>query len=512
MITATEQDIREVQGLVAAVAAAKYPRHKKDKFTELVQGLTDNQRTLTAFLCWFCLSNTRFHKIETSRYHFLPEADSNAATMEDFITMVKYYERSKITISREAELCKFLAKCDSFHKDFFLLVMSHGFTVGLPMAEVQAELDLDQFSTEELYSHATALRTKFADLEYPVFVRPVPATDLRLVLLAKEPHSIRMYNVLEGGYLETGPPTADLLRDVKCATTSRFSMLGYLASDGVLYPVAIFSSLQEYKGSIVSGATAQHMDIAWYFQSNMVTYIDDSNVSYIIDGEAAYPIKSVVGTTAATKLLVYDGSVVRNTPQHYVEARIAHGVVEELWVEDGVAEGLTVWFNGELRKCSYDFTGNNNAMLGSIDLMNNKPIAFYYVTMGAGITYLIGKELKWRDKAWRTSRLRGSDIWIEKCVFCGSVSRPHDSRGMCRVCYHSLFHHFSKCDKDVWMPSSPQKLKDRQATCWEPSLLNAVNYQHQGYVVKAKGDKWGFFSDDEAMSKYLEWREKQDGK
>jgi hypothetical protein len=187
MFNVTTSDIQEVAQFVERVAAIKFHRAKKEAFLHEVGGLSDAATRLLTFCCWFCLFNPRIKPIDPSRYFFLPLAKENTSTFSDFLSLVRHYENKKITKKREGELCSFISTCDKAHRDFYLMLLSRGITAGMPMAELQATLDLDHFSTEQLYSPADPAETGLSDMAYPVAVRTIPAGNMPLVVLAKEP-------------------------------------------------------------------------------------------------------------------------------------------------------------------------------------------------------------------------------------------------------------------------------------------------------------------------------------
>jgi hypothetical protein len=191
----------------------------------------------------------------------------------------------------------------------------------------------------------------------------------------------------------------------------------------------------------------------------------------------------------------------------YFDARVAHGVIESMWEENGEALGFNVWFNGSLRKVPYAFYGKDNSLLNYPAAANKHMLRFFYLTVG-GEHYHIGKEIDWRTPIWRKNKVKGTSMRVEKCVLCGGTDHAHSCRGMCNSCQILCHYHHTKNGAGVWITPSPHMSKKRLVGCWEPELLNKLKCRHKGYLLKAndKGD-WGFFEDEESMRHYKHWKE-----
>lgn len=509
-------DLPRMLEITDKIKAIKYYIKKKAVLVETIESMTPTEKTMFTFFCWFAILNTKWKAIEVSRYYYTPTGEVNKVTFHDFIRLLRRFNGMVISKSREPAVAKFLSLCDKPHKDFFLSVLSRSWIRDFTVTDLQQRLDLDSISGEEVYGGVAYLRTSFSELTYPVALRSVPNfTILSRYIFTREPYSnILKYITDEHGIVNNlVRPKVKLEADI--STSPRFTLGGYHCRDE-FFPFDYFSCKEEVEdyleGREVTPYAVRIEGLNNHLTNNLVVLTDDSPLALVSsEDELPHALNKVIGSAKWADILITDNNSLRSGVTHKVTCRVATGAIAEMWIEEGQAKGVKIWFNGVIAECGYTFKGKENSLLSNPDSIKGATFEFFYIKIG-GNSYLIGNAIRWGQKRWRTRKQRATFIDIDKCILCGGTNWRHANHGICSSCEANLPYYFEKYGVGTWIEPSGQMQKKRWASSWEPSLLNAAKYRHKGNLLVADEDgRWQFKEDAEAMEQYKIFLERRDG-
>ena len=480
----------------------KYHQGKKKKFLEVVAKLSEEELWLMSFSCWFCIFNPRFISIDESKYYIFPEKETCEATFLDFIEVIQFYNRKKVTPSREGLLASFLMTCDRSAKDFYLSLLSKNYIKGLPLVEVQEVLRLDSISSHDIYGHMRELQTSFSDLKFPVAIVGIPSPDLPLCLHSREPHTT-LSKVQQGdGWVNS---ESHLPVDSVYIKTPRYTLAGYVSTTenpkrSFFHPIDFFEARKEYikylKGEEVTPFADRIVALRNFQKDNLLTQVSTGYIGFAhAPGEILPEVVAVMQENPNSYVVLVDKNTAATGNAHTVKVRIARGIIHDFWAENGAAKGYQLWFNGELFNCPFSFTGKNNSLLNNITPVKDKLFAFYYLKIGK-TKIGVGQEILWGVKPWRAKRLRFSEMRIEKCALCGDSKAVHARRGICHTCECQLYTLFRHHGPNAWIQPAAITKRKRDEGCWESSLLNNVQYSHKGCLLVAREDGSWMFRED----------------
>lgn len=497
----TPSHLSEVMAFHEELSSIKFHKTKRDRFTQRVATLSGEGLWLLTFCSWFSLFNFRFKQIDESLYYAVPVREENESTFKEFIDVVRFFNRKKVTPSREGILIKFLMTCDQAHKDFYLSILTKQFVKALPLVDVQTVLDLDSIEVQSIYGPIEILTSGFSDLEYPVAVRSLPDPSYPLCVFAKEPHNQLSWQLDQGEFRKVSHL---LPADVVYANTPRYTLVGFAdsAKQGVrFYPVDFFPTSAAFR----SGAgeyPARVEALQQFLTSNLLTQTATSPIRVARSEPEVLPaVLEVMAGAESAYICLSDRNTHKTGKAYAVEVRVTTGIIDSFWVEAGSVRGFMLWFNGELFPCTFSFGGLNNALLNSIEHVQGKLLEFLYIKIG-GKKVGVGRQLLYSAPTWRVRRLRGSDMMIEKCIMCGTTETPHSVRGICHQCERNLHRFWKQYGPDNWIPISNTLRRNRRKACWEPSLMNAVDYWIKGHrLVAREGGEWMFCPPEKARGR-----------
>ena len=375
-------------------------------------------------------------------------------------------------------------------------------TKGLPLTELQLTLPLDSIESESIYGALPVLTTSFADLAYPVMLQSLPegsVDDLRFAICSKSAWHRVMYVSPE---FKRRRVSRHMKRDLQVIPPPRITMPGFLDHEGRFFAVDAFDSLPGYREWEQGKDGSDYLERAKRLdpiRQSLTTHL--SSAPYFMaqtEGELLSGMQTALSDDRGTHLLVSDSNSGTEGEALTVECRTTQGRVEELWVDEGKVLGFKVWCNGELKPCAYLFSGRENSLLNTPRLIENKLVSFYYFDLG-GAVYLVGREILWDERGWRTNRVKGVGIHVEKCALCGSQRWPHQNKGFCSGCVWNLPYYFKKYMPGEWIKSSKQMVNHRHAGCWNYSLLNTVRYRYASrYLIEGRENGDWRFVDEQA--------------
>ena len=494
----TNSHCSNIFSLAERIKGIKYYKAKRSEFALAVDSLPPEEMWLLSFCVWHCLFNSRLKPIDSTRLHGTPVKDFNK-TFLDFVDVLRQYDRVTIHRRMDGELARFLAGAGDL-RAFYMSLLDKTFIDGLPMMEAQTLLDVDDITSTEIY-RVTELDVQLDELTYPLTMRRIASdTGLTEGTVAKGVSGIMCRNVNK----------AIVARDMKFSAYPLFALYGFV-SNNKFHPVAYFNSWPDYRNyrrstDVATGDYIKGMSINLnkYLSDNLITRMDDSLVEYVEDpATLRESLIKLVPTVGPKYLLITDKNTPKTGIAKTVKVRIAYGIAERFWVEEGKVLGVKAWLNGVLHNVPHELSSKESSILFAPEEICGQEYSMYYLSIG-GTTSLIGKEIRWDTKTWRNYRLRGSSAYIEKCCFCGNALRIPKARGMCKTCENNIPVYFAE-GVDTWITPRAHILKSREESCWEPSLLNRCEPMCRGYVVVSNDDgKFMFKSDETVYRNYIE--------
>lgn len=517
----TSEHIQEVISTLTELSQIRYWKEKNSRFREKVPLLTEHSKWLLTFCVWFTEHNNRFLAVDCSRYYTIEPAREQSSSFMDFIKIIQQYNRKRVAPKNEIHLVKFLQGCDRVHFDFYLLLLSKSFTNSLPKTEVYDVLDVGTISLQEIYGPIELLQTSFSELMYPVAVRMLPDPDYKLIVQSREPRRTH-------SYYQTGcklKVTKDLVSlDSKYINTPRYTVVGYTdvkqiqnrkkkEERTIIYPLDYFSTWKEYRGYVKTKTDKfkytpfkeRIENLKKFLADNYLRQFEKTPIGYAEnEHELAQQIKELYPSEGNTFIVITDNNTARTGKAVAIPVTNTAGMIHSIWLDNGVPKGFEVWFNGHLNKVEFSFTGANNAILNSPDMVLNKMLGFMYARVGP-LEVFVGKDILWEQLQWKAYRHKGI-IYVEKCALCGGTDQPHKIDGLCRVCEINIRKYFTSYGVDNWITPSRKVHVKRCQSGWHPKILDVMKPSFQGHYIVAREDGcWKFVYDEERMSKYQEY-------
>jgi len=496
MLEIKETDVGKIIELTIEMQQAKFYPAKRKILISSLTSLKESEKWLLNFCCWQCLFNSRFKAIDADKLCLYEPAKTNKTTFQDFLKIVKKFDSKRVSPSRLKPLLQFLANCDEKHRNFYLALFTKDFINYFPALEIQTLLDLDSISGEKVYGEPEYLKTSFSELRYPVSLRRISSKKLTPYIIAKEPLSTMLLTKTEEGYKRV-VKSPHIKIDIKLSTTPRFAVAGFYDSD-TYYPTDCFSYWESCAVYLKGIDLDQHLysnrisDLNNFVDRSMLVHTDSSK-SYFATSEQEVidAIADLAKGSMISDILVLDSESTRTGEAYRIICRTASGIIES------VSENyISVWANGELVNCYYKFEGKEQALLTAPELLKDRVMEFYYVKIG-NTEYSIGKGVCWHRERWREMRLRGTNIWIDKCALCGSTQHKHANRGVCISCEANLHYYYDTYGVGNWIQPSQQMIKKRYESVWKPSALNLVKYRYKGTTLEAnETGEWRFTQGD----------------
>lgn len=518
----TSEHIQELSKLQGALKQIKYWKDRHNQFFSQAETLSEEGRWLLTFSVWFCEVNTRFNSIVESKYYTLEPKQTNESTFVDFIKLVQRYNRKYVTEGTEVHINRFLSLCDRSHFDFYLSLLSKNFTRTLPIPEVYNLLDMGCIDIQEIYGSIEMLHTSFSELSYPVSIMCIPDPDYRLSVFAREPK--RTYSFFQNeGKLQY---TKDIMTiDATFINTPRYTIVGYTDVRKIkhrrkteemitLIPLDYFDTFDEFrvynkerrKGEVTE-YKQRMINLKKFLDSNYTRQIHRTPMGFAETAEElTRQVFDLYPNEGSGYMVITDKDTARTGKSFAVPVMNTYGIIEDLWVDQGVARGFNVWFNGKLIQCPFPFTGANTTLLNSIDLVHQKMIEFTYIQLGDTPIY-IGKRIDWEKIRWKNYRHKAR-ICIEKCALCGGTESPHRRQGLCKACEMNIRTYYAKYGVDTWIPQTPKQRYKRFRSGWSYDMPMNIGLIFRDTFIEAREDgAWRFRWDAKRSEGYLKYLE-----
>lgn len=509
--------LRKVKGVFDLHASTVYA--KTEAVTAYLDTFSEVELWLFTFVYYVLIWNRRWKGVDFSAYYLLPCSKKQLSTFEDFLSLLAQYQLKTVNHTNERELVQFLLGCTSEIRDCYEIIMSRTRdSENLFMKkEIRSYLNLSDIRPEDVYGDSSFLNRDWKHLTYPLMVTTVPTANLAVGVIhqGQETFSIRMYEPKSHNgytYKKTPIPAKWLHLDRPAIHTSTYLLVGMIDVEaGHFYPIDFFNDAREYsyaqKNSKKSTPYRQRLaNLDKFLSVNYLRQIKRLPKEYCISSsEVATAVgRALVGSPHKTVLFCDN----RNR-RVFADTFELEGVISDYWLNEiGEAQGFKVWNNGREVLCSFDFTGDNHALLYNPKLVIAKYVKFFMFQYeefeaGAATEILFDKPLYWSKKY--TFR-DGTEGYVECCPFCLRDDTEHVHNG---ICYNTLKNWYSMLGSrgaDTWFTPTQKVLKRRAEKHWRPEFLNNIVAVFKGYRVVADEQGRIMFKTDAEAAKIYEWR------
>ena len=524
----TNETILEVLSFVNTIKSDKFYPRRKQRFCQLSIKLSEEARFLFTWACNFSLFNSRFYAIDISKYHTVRIEDENKTTFKEFVCIVKDLQGKRITATREKPVIEFISRCDKQFLSFYTMLLERTFHLNLPHTDLQNLFDLDEIDLDDTYAILKPLDGS-TGLNFPVAITKISNLSSIFMLHSQISNGTTWRRTLVNGKpLRLKTKTLDKQKEF--LKTPAFTIAGYLDADLKipkqkykrnktieslsLTPTDFFKSYNEYSryyAGLPSPTFKERIQrLNKFLTSNFTTQIADNYVGFATDEtELVIEVRKVLGgNTDPTFVLLTDNESAKTNKIHAVETVLVQTIIDDYWVHEGSVLGFLAWHNGRSNSVSFSFSGKNNVLLNSINLVKGKVLQAIYVNCDSSKVY-VGTEIKFAAKSWRVRPIMGTDILLSACAMCGSGEYNHMVGGLCKTCYNNLNYYYESYGPDADIKPSKIMAKKRRASGWEYSLLNLVNFRYKGtYIECIEDGQWKFRSDEKAELEYNFWQGK----
>jgi hypothetical protein len=522
----TADHIKQVISLTSAVQKVTDSQKKKDLFAKLAVKLSEESRFALTLFVWHCRENPHWRPLDASRFYIHKPSEENKSDIFGFVRVLNYYKNQRVTLRKEKVFTDFLRSCDEAHFYFYLQIFSRRLLVGLPVQQVLEMLELGQIDPELIYGDLPLLETSFADLNYPVSIAKVTDPETTFFIYGKTTSGRNQTRIRFDGKLVGVVNSKFLKEEGKFIREPAFAIAGFLdkhavATPGkkwryrmykfkraILRPSDYFRSYGEFKryyfrkaGEVTPFEKRIEL-LNQFLHDNFTTQIGSEYVGLARGPEEILDeALKVIGDESTTHLVFSDSESTRTG--NWVALRVvkAEAIVENYWVDAGVVRGFTVWFNGGLYPCKFEFKGKTSAWLNDLEFVRHRPIEIMYVRLGE-TRVLHGLELKWNSKPWRRQPMSDGTM-LEKCCLCGTQDQPHNHHGLCYPCEQNLTYYWKTYGPENWIYPRWKGQRKRAKFGWEPEILTCCDIQYHGCVIEGNAEGgWRFVPDETAKIKW----------
>lgn len=443
----------------------------------------------------------------------------NKTTFKEFIGLLVQYDMRTIRSKNEVNLIRFLSRCDKVHYDFYLSLISKTFLERVPTQEAWDTLDLIPIDIHELYGCLDELVTDFAELTYPILVTRMGLEKYQLCVRSKEAEKTFSYYQHKNKFIKV----KNLLPvDDSYINTQRFTLVGFGNISPLIistrktvkvmkiFPIDYFSTRREYLKYLKNSRGSTHTDFVErvgkldkFLAANYTRQIQHAEHQLVYNVEELEKVLYAMSGSHSDNctIVLSDKDTARTGQAFYVPVVNTFGIIDEIWMDIDTPKGFEVWFNGELLKLPYDFTGKNTTLLNHRNYVNGKVIELTHIRLGKTIIHKPG-EILWDKPKWRLNRHKGY-IHVEKCALCGGVESPHRRQGICKACEFNIRTYYANYGVDTWIKQTKHQRAKRLNTGWHylmPERLGLVF--RDSYIVARENGDWMFRWDEERAEGY----------
>lgn len=532
----SEDDLKEVMFLVKETKKIKSYKERKVFISSGIPTLSPKAKYLFAVFLYHSLFNSRWVPVDITNYFTLPLDTHNRATVEDFIELLRHYEKKKVRLTKDSKLFKFIKKCNRGAFKFFSELLERRLQDSLPITECQDLLDLESISLEDIYTPEERIYELMEDLVYPVAVSKVSTLNAEPKIYSKSLGRVLEYKIREngikvgshikaslvGGCIVSDYPKFVLagirtkiedenkkLKPVNTRRKNRKTKAAKIRGENTKYefhPFDCFESVDIFKkyaaGVEVTPYGERVAKLQEILRDNYVFGIEDNYVGFANnEQELRDEISKLLAKDQNGYLLFADENSSRTLKLHAKECARINTVIEEAWIEEEEVKGFVIWHNAVKHKVELDVGKLYPSLLKSLDLAKRKVLKCVYFRINDR-PYYFPIEIDWKAKPWTPKGIR-NEIILTACAVCGGDDYANDVGGICRSCSMNIYQILAKHGEDTWIPQTGPQNKKRKATGWHYTVMNLVKPRFQKYYLEAKeGGAWKFRPDPEAKAEY----------
>lgn len=476
----------------------------------LLDALGAEEIWLLSFIDYLLFSCRLFRKFEGSPYYPVPTAKEQRSSFDDFLGLLRFYRRKRITPKNERRLIVFLTGCTPQYRDFYFGLLTHQAEWIRFMKKMRDYGDPSLIHPEDIFGGGeSTTRTPFGELAYPLMVTTVPARGLPTGIIQRDGGRIVTYRFQAGKKVRL---KEWMKFDAKFITAHSFLMVGLIdEANDRFYPLDYYEDVRQYRDQVRKGRGAPPYRLRLgrleeFLSHNFLRKVQKVPKEYLSsDADVEGAVRRVLVGSPHTTLFFLDGA----GKSHTLEAIPVKGIIGEIWEEERVARGFTVWHNTYPVRCSYDFSGTHNALLFRPEVLVGRVVTlwlFVFDTFRSGSV----KEILFEERPFCSAEIdlpNGISGRIEKCAYCAKdgTQVAHKYRGICvntNCNWQSLFGRYGP---DRWIVPGKTLAERRAATGWDPVMLNNVGFTYKGYRIVCREEDGAlmFRSDPQTMKNYL---------
>ena len=509
----TNIHIQAVQRVLEACAST--PARSRLELLPLVTALTKPERWLFTFLR-YVMGSQRWYPVDPSAYYLLPCSATQRVSFDDFVDLLRYYNKKRITPNNELELNRFLMGCTEQLREFYLTVLERPAWLSSVFSyeEMRTLTDVGSIDVAELFGNPKFKSVGWGIVAYPLTVTTVPHAELQTVRLDLVEDGANGYTYLQlpESTRKKFKKSLNLgwLKDRELVFGSGV-LFGYADMEaGSYYPIDYFKDSAEYL-KFARGKLSLPYPVRI---ERLERFIHNTYARSIMRNPTVYckrpsQLEGALGTALAQSkdsvVLVVDAkhrAMLVPTVEH-------EGAVDGLWVEEGIVRGVQVWECGRKYNCGFDFRGKANALLMRPDLLHGKHVRFVAYEH-LGVTAYAVKEVLWEKRIFRTKPLNGTRV--ERCIYCCRTEIKQELPGVCLYCYENFKCLLNKAGTE-WFSPSESIAKAREACGWTPEWFNSISVYYRGYKLEVDDEGRARFNDqdEEAQRRYARYKKEGTG-
>jgi hypothetical protein len=511
----TDQVIKEMLQEVEEIRHLRFNRDKEERLQHVVQRMSPVHLWLFTFSVWCCLFNPRLRFINPSYYYSIDGVSkSNGRRFTEFLELLQARAMQRPAARKDAELTEFLSRCTPLYRSYYLSLLSGRFVQGFPLDALRSTLPVDQINIEEIYG----------ELPMPASSSlPCPTTMVGALDRSEEAYKVRISRggnqvsaqmFSAGDWVEWKMSPA-LQRDLRYLNEASISLLGLWAPR--LEKLLLLSA---WSGEEEVGARA-----------TLSRRVQQHNLWSALEPTTILAVEQRADIARALWHLAqhYTGVYIVPDPRKYPEKvqwldlsrRVTTRFESVVYEEVTGRYFIECWLNGDIVRAHYG-GAEQRALAANLKRLRGSGVELLRIPFDDEPMYIV-TNLLWPQKPWRTrnyTNMHGHELFIEKCIFCGSTRWAHASSGLCHNCECHMHYVYKRNPVDPttgvgeWFGETPAIAAARTASMWEPKLLNRAWYHYQGRRLVARKDGMCRFQEDTAcmdfyQSNQKKWRKMQ---
>lgn len=511
----TDQVIKEMLQEVEDIRHLHFKRDKEERLTRVVQRMSPVHLWLFTFSTWCCLFNPRLRFINPSYYYSIVGVKkSNGRRFTEFLELLQARAMQRPAARKDAEMSEFLSRCTPLYRSYYLSLLSGRFVQGFPLDALRTTLPVDQINIEEIYGELPMPASSSLPCPTTLVGALDRSVEAHKVVIARNGNSIKA-QMFSAGKWEAWTPPHKLQRDLRHINEASINLLGLWAPR-----LEKFLLLNAWSGEddVATRATLSRK----VQQHNLWGALEPTTISAV--EQRAY-LPRVLWHMAQYYTGVYIVPDPRKHPEKVqwldLTCRVTTRFESVFYEETTGRYFIECWLNGDIVRAHYG-GAEQRALAANLKRLRGSGVELLRIPFDDEPMYIV-TQLLWPHRAWRKynyTNMHGHELFIEKCIFCGSTRWAHASSGLCHNCECHMHYTYKRHPVDAetgvgaWFGEAPAIAAARAASMWEPKLLNRAWYHYQGRRLVARKDGMCRFQEDEDcmafyQSNHKKWRKMQ---